>query len=585
MRHSYRIYCFGLVAVLLAACGAKDKRAVTLDGEIKGLGTDTLYLYGADKMYSHIDTLFVSDDRFSAKLTTDTLVSTWLLFSDGTQYPLYFDKGEHIQIAGDTAALQQLDVKGNSHNTLLSTFLKEQENANRSLEEIQSEVKTFIQANPASLAGIYLLDRYLVKQPAPDYKQIEELVGGAAVYLRGRRRKGRSALAQGGYLPVAYQSVVARYRWVRVRIEIGDVYARKPTRAKVAFAAYLHGASQPRADGKLGLSHPLAERIQRGLFGHVAEKPPAKRGKLSRLCRRRRSSLVRFRKILGVARLRAVYDAFQHFGGGIAVFGGGEYVRDALPNALRSLAVLFARAALELLEKPPVRYPAAHHKPLERVAVPLFRTGAGVLCKSHDILGAVTATHAVDDSRYEFTERMLGKRERSRRAVRYAVFAEYPDYLVGVNGRRDHTHLVVRHSPSSLRSYPRRYRLCRRCGRGRGVQLHVAEKPTALVSLGVVYPEFERLLLYHVHHALHERRVRVEARDVHGRVREKIRAFESAGKEYHPARRVRKLARRRFEVFPVNEGYVRGLAAVALSYKLFGRYPAHAELTYHVVHA
>lgn len=186
MRHSYRIYCFGLVAVLLAACGAKDKRAVTLDGEIKGLGTDTLYLYGADKMYSHIDTLFVSDDRFSAKLTTDTLVSTWLLFSDGTQYPLYFDKGEHIQIAGDTAALQQLDIKGNSHNTLLSTFLKEQENANRSLEEIQSEVKTFIQANPASLAGIYLLDRYLVKQPAPDYKQIEELVDLMSGELKDR---------------------------------------------------------------------------------------------------------------------------------------------------------------------------------------------------------------------------------------------------------------------------------------------------------------------------------------------------------------------------------------------------------------
>ena len=176
MKHRYQIYCLGLLIALLAACGEKDKRVVTLDGEIKGLGTDTLYLYGADKMYSRIDTLLVHNDRFSAKLTTDTLASTWLLFSNGVQYPLYFDKGEHLRIEGDTADLQCLDVTGNSHNTLLSTFLKEQKSANRSLAEIRTEVERFIQVNPTSLAGIYLLGYYFVQQPAPDYNRIEKII-------------------------------------------------------------------------------------------------------------------------------------------------------------------------------------------------------------------------------------------------------------------------------------------------------------------------------------------------------------------------------------------------------------------------
>lgn len=41
-----------------------------------------------------MDTLLVKDDKFSATLTTDTLVSTWLQFSDGTEYPLYLNKGD-----------------------------------------------------------------------------------------------------------------------------------------------------------------------------------------------------------------------------------------------------------------------------------------------------------------------------------------------------------------------------------------------------------------------------------------------------------------------------------------------------------
>ena len=88
-----KIYLAYLLLIILSACGSKNTNSVYLNGEIKGLGNDTLYIYGTDKFYNRMDTLLVKDDKFSATLTTDTLASTWLQFSDGTEYPLYLDKG------------------------------------------------------------------------------------------------------------------------------------------------------------------------------------------------------------------------------------------------------------------------------------------------------------------------------------------------------------------------------------------------------------------------------------------------------------------------------------------------------------
>ena len=72
-----------------------------------------------------MDTLLVKDDKFSATLTTDTLVSTWLQFSDGTEYPLYLNKGDKIKIKGSAAELTSLEITGNAPNEELTAFQKE----------------------------------------------------------------------------------------------------------------------------------------------------------------------------------------------------------------------------------------------------------------------------------------------------------------------------------------------------------------------------------------------------------------------------------------------------------------------------
>ena len=176
-----------LLLIGLFACRGGKSEFVSLSGEIKGLGNDTLYLYGMDRMYDRVDTLVVKEDKFSAMLAVDTLVSVVLLFSDGTEYPLFLDKGNRIRIAGSDAALSALQVDGNAANVELTAFNQELKTLEvPSAKELEERAEGFIKSHPASLAGVYLLDKYFVQTLKPDLKHIKTLAEGMIGELKDR---------------------------------------------------------------------------------------------------------------------------------------------------------------------------------------------------------------------------------------------------------------------------------------------------------------------------------------------------------------------------------------------------------------
>ena len=58
-----------LLSLLLAACSHEQKGTVLLQGEIKGLGNDTIYLYGVDQFYHHTDTITLKAGKYGSMLT------------------------------------------------------------------------------------------------------------------------------------------------------------------------------------------------------------------------------------------------------------------------------------------------------------------------------------------------------------------------------------------------------------------------------------------------------------------------------------------------------------------------------------
>lgn len=144
-------------------------------GEIKGFMNDTVYLYGVNESAELFDVIRVIDHSFNHSLTVDTLTEAMLVFRNGKQYPLYFDRGDEIRIEGDTTSLDKLHITGNNLNENLTGIIASLEaGSNDSLQALMAD--SFIRRNNTLLINIYLLDRYLVQRPDPDYIRISGVI-------------------------------------------------------------------------------------------------------------------------------------------------------------------------------------------------------------------------------------------------------------------------------------------------------------------------------------------------------------------------------------------------------------------------
>ena len=182
MKHN--IYLISLFLFTLFSCGRQQNNTVHIEGEIDGLGNDTLYLYGDDRTYTRIDTIPVRKDRFSVTLAVDTLTVTWMQFKEGMRYPVFIDRKEKITVKGDTAQADRLRVYGNPSNDELTAFM---DSIDRPAEASQEErAAAFISSHPASLANIYLLERFFVHRPEPDGLHIKQLIERMTGELKDR---------------------------------------------------------------------------------------------------------------------------------------------------------------------------------------------------------------------------------------------------------------------------------------------------------------------------------------------------------------------------------------------------------------
>lgn len=158
----------------LFSCKNTSKQ-LTISGEIKGLGTDTLLLYGLDELYDRIDTIYVEDDKFSFQTSIDTATYVALFFNDQTEYPIFLDKGNHIKIEGDTGNLNRLHVEGNIYNEEFTAFQHDLSGVS-STKAIEEKAEAFIKEHHSSFVSLYLLDKYFVQKDEPDYEKIKSLI-------------------------------------------------------------------------------------------------------------------------------------------------------------------------------------------------------------------------------------------------------------------------------------------------------------------------------------------------------------------------------------------------------------------------
>lgn len=163
-----KVWLLFLLSFLVSCRGSAPSSDTELEGRMSGVSHDTLWLFGADNLYPFIYTIPVHEGKFAKVLErVDTLSEAWLLFTDGTQYPIYLDKGAKLKIRGTKSSIE---ITGSPENDLLTSFMKSvRARQNADEKSLKQMADTFVAHHLASLPSIYVLNKFLIQTDKPDY--------------------------------------------------------------------------------------------------------------------------------------------------------------------------------------------------------------------------------------------------------------------------------------------------------------------------------------------------------------------------------------------------------------------------------
>ncbi len=197
--------------VLLCLCSCKDKASVfVLEGNVGRLTHDTIYIYGADALYEHIDTVVAADGIFRYTAEVDTVTPLWVLFPNNHREMLFADKGLEVTMQGDTAAMGRIHIVGGEQNALLQSFYQHTDSI-EDVEEIAQIADSFIRANPYAEVSIHLLCEYFVNRPHPDHIKIKTLISSMSGNLLDNNYIQLLQRTLNSYKPLEKNSSVGNY--------------------------------------------------------------------------------------------------------------------------------------------------------------------------------------------------------------------------------------------------------------------------------------------------------------------------------------------------------------------------------------
>ncbi len=160
---------FALV-FLFAAC-SKDNGRFRMEGSFKNLNQGEFYIYSLENGTK--DTIAVNDGHFVyERQMTDTLTLV-MLFPNYSEIPIFARPNIVVKMEGDATHLKETTVTGSPENDAMTTFRTT--TSEKMPPEVLKEAKKFINDNPKSNVSVYLLQKYLLQTPTPDYQEALKL--------------------------------------------------------------------------------------------------------------------------------------------------------------------------------------------------------------------------------------------------------------------------------------------------------------------------------------------------------------------------------------------------------------------------
>jgi len=160
-----------LCTLMLIACGEK-RDTFLLEGTFKGFNQGELYIYGADGLRP-LDTIAVAKGLFRYEIPLEDSTTFVLVFPNFTELPVFGTRGASVTIEGDASHLREAKISGLKENEEFTKF--RQKTSQQTPPEFALSVAGFIRDNPMSPFASYLLRRYYIQVPEPNYQRAIEL--------------------------------------------------------------------------------------------------------------------------------------------------------------------------------------------------------------------------------------------------------------------------------------------------------------------------------------------------------------------------------------------------------------------------
>ena len=154
--------------ILFTACGpAKDKIRIT--GKFTNINDAEFYVYSEDGAFDGIDTIKISDGKFSYERTLAHPAVLTLLYPNFTQTYVVAEPGHEIKIKGEASKIGESEVTGTEQNELLSDFrIKHIADAPHPQRLAAAQ---FIRENPTTLAAVAVFRKYFANVQTTDATQ------------------------------------------------------------------------------------------------------------------------------------------------------------------------------------------------------------------------------------------------------------------------------------------------------------------------------------------------------------------------------------------------------------------------------
>lgn len=194
-----------LFALALVACGG-NRQSFLMEGDFKGFNQGELYIYSVDG-HRGLDTVAVVKGHFRYEIPLEDTTLFVMVFPNFSELPFLGVKGATVKVEGDATHLRETQIEGIKENELMSGFRRNY--GNKTPPEMAGLVAGFIKDHPNSFFAPYLVKKYFIQIPQPDYKKAIELT---KVIQKARpntphikeliqKMAGLKALKDGGTLP------------------------------------------------------------------------------------------------------------------------------------------------------------------------------------------------------------------------------------------------------------------------------------------------------------------------------------------------------------------------------------------------